>query len=506
MANEVFNSVSPLRPGRSVFDLSYEKKLTCQMGKLIPIMADEMVPGDKFQITNEIVVRFQPMVAPILHEVNVYVHYFFVPYRLLWDDWEDFITGGPDGDFTAVIPTWEPTDTDEGSLWDYMGFPIGVDPEGAYPIDFVRSGYNLIYDEYYRDQTLVEPVDPDNESVLTRAWEKDYFTAALPWQQRGTAPALPISGQTTAAWDSDAIDDQGSDIDGAAVIGVNLNDQFAVSGPTREESLLGALNRNTVDLSVASTFDIADLRLAFQIQKFLERNARTGARYTEFLQAHHNVSPTDERLQRPEFCGGSKSPVVISEVLQTSETDPSGPDASPQGNMAGHGITASRTQAANYFCKEYGMIFGIMSIMPRSAYQQGIDRQFIKRTKYDFFFPEFVNLSEQGIEQAELFATNDAAENQSLFGYAGRYDEMRVKKNMVAGQMRSEAAQSLDYWHLARDFESAPALNQEFIECVPSTRIFAVQDEDPMIVNVANIIRAVRPLPFANNPGLVDHH
>ena len=180
MAPKPYQHVGALRPGRSMFDLSYDKKFTCDMAQLIPVMCDEVVPGDFFKIGNQAVIRFQPLVAPILHEINMYVHYFFVPYRLLWEDWEEFISGGVDGAFADPIPEWDPTNTTVGSLWDYLGFPTGVDPAGAYPIDFPRRAYNFVYNEYYRDQTLQTEVALTNELILNRCWERDYFTSALP--------------------------------------------------------------------------------------------------------------------------------------------------------------------------------------------------------------------------------------------------------------------------------------------------------------------------------------
>jgi len=285
MSSNLFKMIGGVRPGKSVFDLSYEKKLTCDMGQLIPVMCDEVVPGDYWKIGNQAIIRFQPMVAPILHQVDMFVHYFFVPYRLLWDDWEEFITGGVNGDDTTAIPTWEPSDTTEGSLWDYLGFPTGVDPDGAYPIDFPRRAYNFVYNEYYRDENLITEVVLTNETILRRAWEKDYFTSSLPWQQRGVSPALPIAGSTNAEW----------------VLSASTGSSFNLVGDTidynpRNSGSVNVLNNNTVDLSVASTFDIADLRIAFQIQKWMERNARAGVRYTEFLKAHFGVSPRDDRL------------------------------------------------------------------------------------------------------------------------------------------------------------------------------------------------------------------
>ena len=496
----VFSEVGGLHPRRSVFDLSYEKKLTCDMAQLIPVMCDEVVPGDFFEIGNQAVVRFQPLVAPILHEINMYVHYFFVPYRILWDDWEDFISGGVDGQFADPIPEWEPTITTEGSLWDFFGFPVGVDPDGAYPLDFPRRAYNLVYNEYYRDENLQTEVALTNETILNRAWEKDYFTSSLPWQQRGTAPALPISGSTSAVWPSNIF----HNVAGGVAVGFDPNTSPKVGFYVPDADVVinarESLNANTVDLSTASTFDIADLRLAFQIQKWMERNARAGVRYTEFLRAHFGVSPRDERLQRPEYIGGSKAPCIISEVLQTSSTD----STTPQGNLAGHGITVSDAYCGKYHAQEFGLIIGIMSIMPRSAYSQGIDKQWLRKTKYDFYFPEFANLSEQAILNAEICATGTSSHNQDIFGYQGRYDEMRTKNSQIVSGMRT----TFDYWHLGRQFNPAspPVLNENFIKCVPRKDIFAVPSEPGLIVNFANIIKAFRPLPYMAVPGLIDHN
>jgi len=421
MSSKIFRKIGGLTPGRSVFDLSYEKKFTCDMGQLIPVMCDEVVPGDSFKIGNQAVVRFQPMIAPVLHEINMYVHYFFVPYRLLWEDWEEFISGGTDGDDSSVLPTWDPSNTAIGSLWDYLGFPTGIIPDGALPIDFPRRAYNYIYNEYYRDQTLQAEVALDDEVILNRCWEKDYFTSSLLWQQRGTAPALPISGTTSAVFANSVFSNQ-SEVNRLCVADASVDNMIHLTGATANglANLRGAFNANTVDLSTATTFDIADLRLAFQIQKWMERNARSGARYVEFLQAHFGVSPRDSRLQRPEYIGGSKAPMIISEVLQTSSTDL----VTPQGNLAGHGIGISNTYAGKYRAEEYGLIMGIMSIMPRTVYTQGINRQWLRQTKYDFYFPEFANLSDQAIINAEICAADqDATHNAGIFGYQGRYDE-----------------------------------------------------------------------------------
>lgn len=493
-----YKRVASLNPRRSVFNLSYEKKFTCDMGQLIPVMCDEVVPGDIFKLGSQAVIRFQPLLAPVLHEINMYVHYYFVPYRLLWDQWEDFITGGVQGTDTSVLPRWTPTNYAVNSLWDYFGFPLLV-PTGALPMDFPRRAYNLVYNEYYRDETLQTEVALTNETILRRNWEKDYFTSSLPWQQRGVAPALPISGTTSAQWPTAWF------VQDTFTPNIGVNPSAATGtlhgfGDTAlgRQNAIDFFNSNSVDLSAASAFDIADLRLAFQIQKWMERNARAGVRYTEFLKAHFGVSPRDDRLQRPEYIGGSKSPVIVSEVLQTSSTD----TTTPQGNMAGHGISVNDAYCGSYRADEFGLIIGIMSVMPKPAYQQGIDRQWLRRTKYDFYFPEFCNLSEQAIERAELYASTVEAENLTIFGYQGRYDELRVKRNMVVSEMRS----TFDYWHLARQFSSAPLLNESFIQCVPRKDIFAVQNVPGLIVSFANLIKAIRPVPVTAEPGLIDHN
>lgn len=535
-SSRVFSKVQNFRPRRSVFDLSYEKKLTCDMGQLIPIMCDEMVPGDKFYISNEMVLRMQPLVAPVLHQINVFVHYFFVPYRLLWDDWEKFITRGIDGNQTPSQPEWQPTKNGVGTLWDYLGFPVGVSPTGAFPVDYPRRAYNFIYNEYYRDETLLpDGVQLTNEDILYRAWHKDYFTSALPFQQRGTAPALPISGITSARWDADTQTNwlRWADLSngqfyndpavsaftarylvrnsssGAPANGNYSDARKIFNNPTdvpnssdqsqgfRAGIRAQDLNNNVVDLSRASTFDVNDLRLAFQIQKWMERNARSGARYTEFLRAHFGVSPRDDRLQRPQYVGGSFSPVIVSEVLKTSTTD----NISPQGNMAGHGISVNRSKGGTFFATEFGLIMGLMSIMPRANYMQGINRQWLRKTSFDYYSPEFAHLSEQGIEMAELYATDDAAANAEIFGYQARFNEMRTKQDLIVGQLRDTYA----YWHLARKFANKPLLNQDFVLCKPSKRIFAVQNEPGFIVNFGNRIKAVRPLPYFGTPGFIDH-
>lgn len=517
----VFSSVQANRPRRSSFNLSYEKKFDCDMGQLIPVMCDEVVPGDLFKIDNQVVCRLQPTLAPILQEVSVFVHYFFVPYRLLDDSWESFITGGTDGKDAYELPTWKPTSVARYSLWDYFGFPTGITPQDSFlPMKYPLYAYNYVYNEYYRDENLQEEVSLDDESVKRRAWRKDYFTSALPWQQRGTSPALPLSGNASVNLSSLSIptgqylgymDASLRSVKGMSVNDALYKDSLHDSGSSTYGYVLNSNSRDIktgattlnvtatapVDVSNIATFDVSDLRLAFQVQKWMERNARSGVRYTEFLRSHFGVSPSDSRLQRPEYIGGSKSPMIVSEVLQTSQSSAN----SPQGTMAGHGIVAGESHICKYHVTEFGVILGLLSIMPKASYQQGINRQWLRRTRYDFYFPEFAHLSEQAVMNGELYYQNSPTANSEIFGYQGRYDEMRCKSDMVCGALRDQ----LSYWHLGRIFDTPPKLNASFVECNPSKRIFAVQNVPGVIVDYANIVTAVRPIPYSAEPGLIDH-
>lgn len=495
---KIFNRTGGIRPKRSVFNLSYEKKFDADMGQLIPVGVDEVVPGDLFVLGNNVLARMNPMIAPIMHEVNIYVHSFFVPNRILDENWEEFITGGVDGQSQVQVPVWEPTNTAKYSLWDYIGFPVGVNPVGAYPLDYPRRAYNMIYNEYYRDQNLIDEVPLTNENILHRSWEKDYFTSALPWQQRGIAPALPISGTTFADF-NDAVGGNAGDLESRRLLLNTSGETIQSSAGVSNEILLNALNKNKVDFASAATFDVSDLRLAFQIQKWMERNARAGVRYTEFLRAHYGVSPRDDRLDRPEYIGGTKTPLVVSEVLQTSAT---GDQPTPQGNLAGHGISFDGNKIGTYRVQEFGWIMTIMSIMPRTQYQQGINRQFLRRSRFDFMSPEFVNLSEQPIMCAEIYASDVENDNLDVFGFQGRYNEMRYKENLTAGSLRD----TLNFWHLGRIFANKPELNESFINCIPRKDYLAVPTEKALIVQYANLIKAFRPIPYMSEPGLIDHN
>lgn len=504
MALKQFNQTAGRKPYKSAFDLSHEVKLTCDMGQLVPILTQQVMPGDVFDISQNIIVRMQPMVAPVLHGITVRTHTFFVPHRIINDNFEKFITGDENGEYSTPLPVAGPGTNGVGGLADYLGWPVGVNiPSGSTPLSAPVNAYNLIWNEYFRDQNVQAERASGQTSLAYVNWGKDYFTTALPFQQRGTAPALPITGTISATWDTVNI------INGSPTTPVNLTAEGSnptlanlyVNDPDAKTNMLNFFNNNEIDLSAGTTFNIADLRQAAQIQRFLELNARGGVRYTEFIEAHFGIKNPDSRMQRPEFIGGTKAPLIMSEVLQTSESTAS----SPQGNLAGHGITVASGRAGKYRVPEFGIIMTLLSIRPDTGYSQGINRQWLWKTRYDWPFPEFVHLSEQAVEMNEIYTTNVDADNHEIFGFQGRYNELRYIPNSVHGLFRT----TLNYWHLSREFSTPPALNDTFLKCDGTTtslkRIFAVQDEPGFLVAVGNIIKAVRPIPVVPNPGLMDH-
>jgi len=527
------------------------------MGQLIPICCEECLPGDFFSIGNSAVLRMMPLVAPMMHDVNMYVHYFFVPYRLLYGgiksktgkeyngvpnfgqaDWEQFITGGVDG--RTGFPTNDPPmplpmiDIWDGStpefssrvtlfsLGDYLGFPLFPDHSPMmHVLAFPWFAYNFIFNEYYRDETLTPCVNWYNNVILNRAWKKDYFTSALPFQQRGVAPALDISGSLRVS----IPDSVGIGVGADSNLGFFTQFQTSsTSPPATQVNALGftspagsnlRVNNNSLNnqLSTYSSvrglgFNANDLRLQFAIQKMLERNARSGARYIEFLKARWGVHPRDDRLQRPEYIGGTYAPIVVNQVLNTANSVGDTDIRTQQGNMAGHGISAANSHAGKYHVKEYGLIMGIMSIMPKAVYSFGIQRAWLRKTKYDYASPEFVNLGEQEIFRNEIYADGDST---TIFGFQGRFDEYRVNNNMVCGSMRPNSGDLyFAAWNMSRDFggeENVPTvINGNFITCNPTKRIYAVPSEKGIAVEFGNLIRAYRPLPYMSEPGFIDHH
>jgi len=518
MSKNLFNSVELKRPNRNRFDLSHDVKMSLRMGLLYPTLGMACVPGDKINLGCESLLRFMPMVTPVMHRMNCWMHYFFVPARLLWDNWENWITNTKVSGNVPAHPYLSMNGTRYTPLWDYLGIPDPDDPStGGNAVNIspmMAAAYNKIYNDYYRDENLINSgveipyklADGDNNAMATdfilrrRAWEKDYFTGSLPFAQKGDAVGIPIGDVVANRLSFDHSDPPTmyqSDGSHIADDGLRLFDSTggaakqAIHGDSSgsEASELMYDPKGTLEVDATT---INDLRRAFRLQEWLERNALGGTRYTESNWAHFGVKSSDKRLQRAEYIVGTKSPVSISEVLNTSG------DSLPQGNMSGHGISVTSGQKyGHYFCEEHGYIIGVMSVMPRTAYQQGIPKEFLKINDFsEIFWPSFAHIGEQPIDIEEIFAFNNGGPI-APFGYTPRYAEYKYMPSRVAGEMRT----TLKDWTLARIFDSQPALNANFIECVPSNRIFAVtEDIDNLVAHIYHKISANRMMPFYGSP------
>jgi Capsid protein (F protein). len=482
---------------RSKFSLSHYKLLSCDMGELIPMGLLEVLPGDTFQHAASALVRVSPLLAPVMHPVHIRIHHWFVPHRLVWEDFEPFITGGPDGFDESVFPTitldWTtgtpPTGSGVvGGLADYLGCPTGIDGLEVSALPF--RAYNLIFNEWYRDQDLVDPLDISVESgadsttstdLQNVAWEKDYFTSSRPWTQKGPEVTLPLSGD--APVEADGTQPSGS-VDGDGTVrdirGNGTGGSLYLSGLGTTGNFNWENPGLQADMSGVTAASINDLRLAFALQRYEEARARYGSRYTEYLR-YLGVRSSDARLQRPEYLGGGKQTIQFSEVLQTAE----GTD--PVGELRGHGIGATRSNRYRRFFEEHGYVISMLSIRPKTIYVQGLNRTWNRRTKEDFWQRELQHIGQQEVLNKELYA--DHTSPDGVFGYQDRYDEYRRIESGVCGEFRTT---DLDFWHMARIFSSDPTLNASFVQSNPTKRINAVSTNDVLWCMINHSVQARR--------------
>jgi len=486
---------------RRKFSLSHYKLFSCDMGELVPVGCVEVLPGDTIQGATSALVRASPMLAPVMHPVHVRYHWWYVPHRLVWTDFENFITGGPDGLNASVFPTitFGGGGAVVGSLADYMGVPTLVNNLAVSALPF--RAYALIWNEWYRDQDLETALtiskasgadSTTNVALQNCDWEKDYFTTARPWEQKGPAVTIPLVGNApvsgigiadgfatgatgAAGRQTPPLADLAAGTQTVTTVG---NLQVKTSGTTPT----GVNNRLQIfaDLSQVSGVSINSLRQALAIQRFEEARARYGSRYVEYLR-YLGVRSSDARLQRPEYLGGGKQTLSFSEVLQTA------PGADPVGALKGHGIAAMRSRRFRRFFEEHGYMICLMTVKPKTMYYQGLPRSYNRRFKEDFWQKELEHLGQQAVLNKEIYAAH--ASPDGTFGYQDRYDEYRRMESTVAGEFRTN---TLNFWHFGRDFGSSPALNATFVKCVPTERTFASSSTDVLYVMAMHSIQARR--------------
>lgn len=529
MSDYTFSQVPRAEIPRSTFNRSHGHKTTFDSGLLIPIFVDEALPGDTFKVHAHMFARLATPIFPIMDNVHLDTFFFAVPNRLLWDNWQKFCGEGdpwsadpPSTDYEVPFIKAPVTGFPVGSIFDYMGLPVGVPNVEANSLHL--RAYNLIFNEWFRDQNLINKLvvqkgDSDNQvnyELQRRGKRHDYFTSCLPWPQKGPATEVPLGGsipvaitaQSGPTWrpvgsptaGSMYVENSGSagGLPAYVTDSGNIEGVHAVAWGDPGLSGVG-------DLSSATAVTINRLREAFQIQKLLERDARGGTRYTEILKSHFGVTSPDARLQRPEFLGGGSFPLIVNPIAQTSNTV----TESPQGNLAAFAQANGGSGFTKSFV-EHSVIIGLICARADLSYQQGLHRMWSRRTRYDFYWPAFAHLGEQPVYNKEIYCQDPlgfGTINDAAFGYQERWAEYRYFPSKITGKFRSGIANgSLDSWHLAQEFIELPALGPAFIEeNPPISRVVAVQTEPQFLFDSHFKIECTRPLPTYSVPGFIDH-
>lgn len=512
--NHNFSQVPKAEIPRSSFNRSHGLKTTFDAGQLIPIFVDEVLPGDTFNLNMTGFGRLATPLHPIMDNMYLETFFFFVPNRLVWDNWQKMM-GEQDnpGDSTDyLVPVLNSSGVvAQGTVADYFGLPTGITYTKLEPNALPFRAYRLIYNEWFRDEILINSETvfrgdgPDTNFVgvpLRRGKRHDYFTSCLPWPQKGDAVSLPLGLRADVAYEHSS-GDQALFV--KRTTGEWNNMILSASGDVAAENPAGISTTGPgqlfADLSDATAATINDLREAFQVQKLLEKDARGGTRYTEILQAHFGVTSPDARLQRPEYLGGGSTRLQINPVAQTSSTDAT----SPQGNLAALGTVGFSRHGFTKSFTEHGYIIGLACVRADLTYQQGLNRMWSRRDRLDFYWPTLAHLGEQAVLNKEIYAQGTAADND-VFGYQERYAEYRYKPSQICGAFRSNATTSLDTWHLSQDFAALPQLGKDFIEENPPVdRVIAVPSEPHIIMDSFFDLKCARPMPVYSVPGLIDH-
>nr|QJB19067.1 MAG: major capsid protein [Microvirus sp.] len=524
-----FSNVPRADIPRSSFNRTHGYKTTFDAGFLVPFFVDEVLPGDTFNLKATLFARLATPLKPFMDNMKASTFFFFVPNRLVWNNWERFNgqqdDPGDSTDFLVPQMVSPGGGYSVGTLQDYMGLPTGV--AGFSHGAFWTRAYNLIWNDWFRDQNLQNSVvvdkddGPDTPSdyvLLRRGKRHDYFTSCLPWPQKGPAVDIPFTGNAPLTPTSANVSFSGpantvtGGITTTNVIWSSSTGLSASTPPGANASQVGFnmpsatvnLSGVTANLSAVAAATINSLRQAFQIQKLYERDARGGTRYTEIVRSHFGVISPDARLQRPEYLGGGSTPVNVNPIAQTSSTD----DETPQGNLAAMGTLNAHGHGFTKSFVEHGVVIGLVCVDADLNYQQGLNRMWSRSTRWDFYWPALSHLGEQAVLNKEIYTQGSAnpTADAAVFGYQERFAEYRYKPSQITGQLRSTYAQSLDVWHLAQEFSSLPVLNATFIQSDPPVdRVIAVPSEPHFLFDSYIDLKCVRPMPVYSVPGLIDH-